>query len=403
MSLNYNPKRSKFTNFNKVFFSLPAKLIFIILSVFLLGDFLPEYLKSLLLTTSLVMKEILLFVLPAIVFFLVFASFSQLSGGFMVFTGLLLALVCISNFTAVMVAYPVGYFAQDFIVTNNIVQSSLELKPFYTLKLPKLCDNSTALVIGLLLGVYTSAKNNEPLKRFAKKGSYIANGFLAKCFTPLLPLFILGFILKAQHDGLLAVLFRNFMPLLSVIILLYVFYIGTLYVVVNVFDLPKALTSLKNILPAALVGFSTMSSAAAMPVLINGAIKNSEDEDVPRRIVPFITNTHMIGDALAIPLMAMSLYILEYNQFPSMDKYVLFAVAYMLAKFASAGIPGGTILIMTPVLEAKLGFTSEISTIILTTYLLFDPFCTLGSVFGNGGFVMMFEKLKSRMTSEVVV
>ena len=69
---------------------------------------------------------------------------------------------------------------------------------------------------------------------------------------------------------------------------MYVFYIGMLYVVVNVFDLPKALTSLKNILPAALVGFSTMSSAAAMPVLINGAIKNSEDEDVPRRIVPFV-------------------------------------------------------------------------------------------------------------------
>ena len=215
-------------------FILPAKLIFIILSVFLLGDFLPEYLKSLLLTTSLVMKEILLFVLPAIVFFLVFASFSQLSGGFMVFTGLLLALVCMSNFTAVMVAYPVGYFAQDFIVTNNIVQSSLELQSFYTLQLPKLCNNSTALIIGLLLGVYTSAKNNEPLKRFAKKGSDIANGFLVQCFTPVLPIFILGFILKAQHDGLLAVLFKNFMP--SVIILLYVFYIGALYVMVNVFD-----------------------------------------------------------------------------------------------------------------------------------------------------------------------
>ncbi|MDP4708493.1 MAG: dicarboxylate/amino acid:cation symporter [Rickettsiaceae bacterium] len=382
---------------------MPAKLIFIILSVFLLGDFLPEYLKSLLLTTSLVMKEILLFILPAIVFFLVFASFSQLSGGFMVFTGLLLALVCISNFTAVMVAYPVGYFAQDFIVTNNSVQSSLELQSFYTLNLPKLCDNSMALVIGLLLGVYTSAKNNKFLKRFALIGSDIANGFLAKCFTPVLPIFILGFILKAQHDGLLTVLFRNFMPLLSVIIFLYVVYIGTLYVIVNVFDISRVFSSLKNILPAALVGFSSMSSAVAMPVLINGALKNCEDQDIPKRIVPFITNTHMMGDALAIPLMAISLYILEYNQFPTMDKYVLFAVAYMLAKFASAGIPGGTILIMTPVLEAKLGFTSEMSTIILTTYLLFDPFCTLGSVFGNGGFVMMFEKLKARMVSEVVV
>ena len=146
-----------------------------------------------------------------------------------------------------------------------------------------------------------------------------------------------------------------------------------------------------------------MSSAAAMPVLIDGATKNSKDKELPKRIVPFITNTHMIGDALAIPLMAMSLYIVEYGHMPSADKYLMFAIGYVLAKFASAGIPGGTILIMTPVLESKLGFTSEMSSIILTTYLLFDPFCTLGSIFGNGAFSMTFEKLKNLALPERVV
>jgi Na+/H+-dicarboxylate symporter len=172
---------------------------------------------------------------------------------------------------------------------------------------------------------------------------------------------------------------------------------------VNGFRGNKALIALKNILPATMVGFSSMSSAAAMPVLIEGAIKNAEEADLPRRIVPFITNTHMLGDALGIPLMAVSLYIVEYGHFPSPDKYLIFAVSYVLAKFASAGIPGGTILIMTPVLEAKLGFTSEMSSIILTTYLLFDPFCTLGSVFGNGAFSIGFEKLKKRFISQEIV
>jgi Na+/H+-dicarboxylate symporter len=172
---------------------------------------------------------------------------------------------------------------------------------------------------------------------------------------------------------------------------------------VNGFKANKALSALKNILPATIVGFSSMSSAAAMPILIEGATKNAEDKELPKRIVPFVTNTNMMGDALAIPLMAMSLYIVEYGHFPSPEKYLIFAMGYVLAKFASAGIPGGTILIMIPVLEAKLGFTSEMSSIILTTYLLFDPFCTLGSIFGNGAFSIGFEKLKKRFIPQEVI
>ncbi len=350
------------------------------------------------------MKEILLFVLPAIVFFLVFASFSQLSGGFVVFTGLLISLVCISNFTALMISYPVGIFTQDFIVsTRTISAQSHGLTPYFTMHLPKICDNSTALIFGVLLGIYASSRDNKMMKIFASKGSVLVNLFLSRVFTPVLPIFILGFILKAQHDGLLSVLFKNFVPLLSVIIVLYISYIGFLYMLVKGFRVSKALRALKNIVPATIIGFSSMSSAAAMPVLIDGATKNSKDKELPKRIVPFITNTHMMGDALAIPLMAMSLYIVEYGHMPSADKYLMFAIGYVLAKFASAGIPGGTILIMTPVLESKLGFTSEMSSIILTTYLLFDPFCTLGSIFGNGAFSMAFEKLKNLALPERVV
>lgn len=375
---------------------MPVKLTLVILLAFLLGSFLPESLKSILLTASLAMKEVLLFVLPAIVFFLVFASFSQLSGGFMVFTGLLISLVCVSNFTALMLAYPVGMFTQDFIVTTRTISAqSSGLTPYFTIHLPKVCDNSTALALGVILGVFASSKDRKMMKNFAKKGSTMVNLFLSKIFTPVLPIFILGFILKAQHDGLLNVLFKNFVPLLSVIITLYIVYIGFLYMLAKGFHFQKALSALKNILPATIIGFSSMSSAAAMPILIEGASKNAKDKELPKRIVPFITNTHMMGDALAIPLMAMSLYIVEYGHFPPADKYLIFAIGYVLAKFASAGIPGGTILIMTPVLESKLGFTSEMSSIILTTYLLFDPFCTLGSIFGNGAFSIVFEKLKS--------
>jgi Na+/H+-dicarboxylate symporter len=88
---------------------------------------------------------------------------------------------------------------------------------------------------------------------------------------------------------------------------------------------------------------------------------------------------------------------------PSVSQYLAFAFSYVLAKFASAGIPGGTILIMTPILESKLGFTSEMSSVILTIYLLFDPFCTMGSIFGNALFSMLFEKLNNLLSTKGLI
>lgn len=393
--------RYPFAHYHKIFLSLPVKLLLVIISAFLLGDFLPSNIKASLLTISVTMKEILLFVLPAIVFFLVFSSFAQLSGSFLVFTGLLISSVCLSNFSAVMTAYPVGIISQNFIATSITKGThNLELLPYFTLSLPHICSNTVALAAGVILGVYASAKDNSQMKSIASWGAKLVNTFLARIFTPLLPVFILGFIIKAQHDGLLLVLFRNFIPLLSVIICLFFIYIGSLYFLAFNYRISRTFIAIKNILPATLVGFSAMSSAAAMPILITGAVENAKDQNIPRRVIPFVTNTHMLGDALAIPLMAMSLYIVEYGELPHITMYSMFALSYMLAKFASAGIPGGTILIMTPVLESKLGFTSEMSTIILTTYLLFDPFCTFGNILGNGSFAKIFETLKSRLITE---
>jgi Na+/H+-dicarboxylate symporter len=78
---------------------------------------------------------------------------------------------------------------------------------------------------------------------------------------------------------------------------------------------------------------------------------------------------------------------------PELNVYLKFAFAYVLAKFSAAGVPGGGALIMIPVLESNLQFTSEMSATILMMYILFDSFCTLFNVLGNGVLAIIFEKL----------
>lgn len=359
------------------------------------GQLLPEHIKSLFLAISITIKGFLIFVLPFIVFSFAFYSFSQLKGGVIVFTILLLILICISNFTAVMSTYFIGINFAELIIANqtNIQPSKAELEPLFTINFPSLFSNALGLLLGAALGVYSSSYNINSLNNIAAYCSNISNKFLNKVFIPLLPIFILGFMLKIEYEGSLGTLFKNFLPLLLLIIIVQYTYMFILYFIVNKYNTKNTITAMINIVPAAIVGFSTMSSVASMPVLSECARKNTKDENLIKSIISSISNTHMLGDALAIPLIAILLYKIEHNTHPSLLYYLFFAFSYVLAKFAAAGVPGGTIIIMIPVLESHLQFTPEMSGLILTIYILFDPFCTMGNIFGNGAFAMYFEKL----------
>ena len=86
---------------------------------------------------------------------------------------------------------------------------------------------------------------------------------------------------------------------------------------------------------------------------------------------------------------------------PEFSTYILFAVYFVLAKFSVAAVPGGGILVMLPILETHLGFTSEMLSLITALYILFDPVTTAANVLGNGGIAMgigNFMKTKEKVT-----
>lgn len=376
-------------------FSLPAQLIMIIILGSCFGAGIPEYVKANFLGFSLLVKAILVFVLPFIIFSFVFNGFSKLKSGAIYYTILLLSLVCISNFSGTIFSYFVTTSLQEFIHydISLIENQTRNLAPSFQLELPKVCDNSLGLVFGLFLGLYASHTKKPKLLKLANICNIIANTFLNRCFIPILPAFVLGFVLKLQHTGILNSLLTNFLPLLLVLISIHIFYIGLCYLISQNFNIKNTIISIKNIIPAGLVGFSTMSSASALPVLLTQAEKNTKNPEFTKSVIPSVINTHMLGDALGIPLLALSLYSMYYGNMPDFYSYLSFSLSYVLAKFAAAGVPGGTIIVMIPVLESAMQFTPEMSGIILLIYLLLDPFLTCGNVFGNGMFSIVFENI----------
>ena len=176
---------------------------------------------------------------------------------------------------------------------------------------------------------------------------------------------------------------------------LLVSYLVLMYGFASNFHLKKWVASIRNMLPAALAGFSSMSSAAAMPLTILASEQNCNNKNLARGVVPITTNIHLVGDCFGIPIMALAIILSFGGTLPSFADYMIFASFFVMAKFAVAAVPGGGILVMLPVLEQHLGFSGEMLSLITMLYMMFDPVLTGSNVMGNGGFAMVISRIVS--------
>jgi Na+/H+-dicarboxylate symporter len=215
-----------------------------------------------------------------------------------------------------------------------------------------------------------------------------------------IPLFIAGFVVKMNYDQVISYILRDYSLIFLIIASALALYLSLVYLTVNRFQPGNAVKSLKNMLPAALAGFGSMSSAAAMPLTIIGAEKNAQNGDVARSVIPITVNIHLVGDCFAIPIFAFAVLKSFGVAEPAFFSYLVFASFFVLAKFSVAAVPGGGILVMLPILEKYLGFNAEMLSLITALYILFDPVITCANVLGNGGFAQLVDKFYGKLATE---
>jgi Na+/H+-dicarboxylate symporter len=153
-------------------------------------------------------------------------------------------------------------------------------------------------------------------------------------------------------------------------------------------------------IPACLTAVSSASSALAMPITIMSTQKNVKDKELAGSVVSATVNIHLLGDCLAIPMLAYAVLKNYGLPAPSLESYCVFAMFFVIAKFSVAAIPGGGIIVMTPILEKYLNFTPEMSTLIIALYVIFDPIITGFNVLGNGAFAKLMDNLNQRIGSK---
>ncbi len=133
--------------------------------------------------------------------------------------------------------------------------------------------------------------------------------------------------------------------------------------------------------PAQGIAVSARSSLAALPALIDGASELGMPERVTGFFLPFSTALFRLGTAVALPVGVLFIAAL-YHVDLTVAQLAIVGVTSVLLTFSAPGIPGGSILIMAPVLLA-VGLPVEGIGILLGVDTIPDMFRTTANVTGT--------------------
>ena len=375
-----------------MFRSLPFILIIIIAAILLANPYLPLNIKEIFYALSLTVKSVIVFILPVVIFSLLFKTMVGLANRATAVIALILVCLTFSNFITTFLSHYIGGLIYQIDLTIIKPRESAGLMAAWSWQLPKLIDNNKAMFAGILLGIIFGHFKNNIGNAIAEKLNWLT-GKILKSFIYLIPIFVAGFVVKLQYDGVINIILKDYAFIFLIIAMAQFIYLLFAYTVLNNFNFQHTFNSIKNMLPAAIAGFSSMSSAAVMPLTMIGAESNAVNKNLARSVIPSTVNIHLVGDCIAIPIFAYALMKSFGLPEPTFAIYIVFVCFFVLAKFSVAAIPGGGIVVMLPILENYLGFNAEMLSLITALYILFDPVITCANVLGNGAFAKLIDRM----------
>ncbi|MHA1558574.1 MAG: cation:dicarboxylate symporter family transporter, partial [Alphaproteobacteria bacterium] len=255
------------------------------------------------------------------------------------------------------------------------------------------------IIIGLITNFFT---NLNFLKTTAFKMRDFFINFLRKIIIPLLPIYVFGFVLKMNHDHFFEYFIKNYINIFILLIISLYSYIALLYMIAARFKWSNFINYIKEMSPAILTAFGTTSSAAAMPFTLNVVTKTLNNKAYANFIIPITVNIHMIASAFCVPFLSCALLVMTGKALPSLSQYLCFLFYYCIYAFTAAGVPAGVLLVVVGLTQKYLGLTEELTSILITVYVLQNAFVTTGNVSGNGVFAFLTYKFfkKRKMIPE---
>jgi Na+/H+-dicarboxylate symporter len=380
----------------KALFKHRALQILLLLCLyFVFYSYIPLDVHRLLYCFSLFIKEILILLLPLTVFFYIGDAIISFQKKAPLFVLYLFVFEGMSNFLSVYYATFCSYIASFSLSSLTAPNETFEtFTPLFKLHVQKPAWYSAdkGALLAIVLSLAASILSSSEGKKLFSSGKRLFETILTKGFSPLIPLFTLGFVAKTAQSNTLTQLLSNSASLFIWIFSILCFYLFLLFFIGSNFNIKKTILSIKNLLEAGSIAFTSGCSLSTMPSTIKGVEKNLKEPSLAKSIIPATTNIQQIGDCIINTFLCYLLYSIYFKSPPPPLVWINFTLFFVLARYATAAVLGGAIFLMLPIYEKTLHFTPEMISIILSLNILLDPIVTASNVLANGALCQIFEK-----------
>lgn len=364
----------------------------------LLSNYLSVTVHQVFYTVSLFLKDILLWVMPFTVAFFIAYTLQSFERRAPLFVIILLSFEALSNMSCVWYAFFTAHSVADYLPTLQSTSMESDFKALWRLPMtrPAWWSADKGALVGLVLGGISAFSHVTSLKHFITAGKGVMEWSLTRIFSRLIPLYILGFVAQMYQTKVLTHVFNHYAIIVIWLAIFLVAYLLLLFALGAGGSFKRTITNIKNLLPAGGVAFTSGCSLSTMPWTIEGAAKTLRDPELAKVLIPATTNVQQVGDCITNAFLCFLIYKTFYGHAPDLIMWIHFSIAFVLARFATAGFQGGAIFVMLPVYETYLDFNGGMIALILALNVVLDPLVTCGSVLGNGALCRTYERIWGR-------
>ena len=381
--------------------NLPLRLVIAVTLAFILSSSVSSTTVVYFYSASVFLKDMLMVLLPFVVFSYLSSAILSLQKQALALILGVFGLVILANMLNVFAAYGVAQAMLGFIkpicLDGSCQKNSIEA--LWRIPLPKFFVSDKAMILGLMVGIIGSFFESTTINSVVGNIKNWSTKALNIAFIPFLPVYVFGFVLKIGFEGELPTLVTAYAPVFFLSFLTIQAYLLFWYFIGCNCNITSTFAAVRNMFPAWLTGFSTMSSAATLPITLQCVEKNIPNKNLVNFVVPATANIHMVGDGINITLTAIALLAMSNAPMPGFTAFLGYVVAYVFTKFSGSGVPGGGMIILLPVVEKHLGLSAELSSLVATLYILQDSLMTASNVAGNGALSLIANKIFAKKFS----
>ena len=372
-----------------------GKVVIAILAGAVLGQFAPDVAVRIFKTFNVFFAQALKFIVPLLILALVTPAIADVGRG----AGKMLVSVMggayLSSVAAGLFAY--GLSSQVFpgwlpTGVSAAAQGGREFLPYFSLKIPPVCDVMTALAFSFMAGIGLCVTGGQSLRKVFDDLAGIVKLTIEKAVIPLLPVYIFSMILEMSAAGKVGALMGAFVKVIGTGVALSVLFLVVEYSLAGLVARKNPFRCLWNMLPAYLTGFSISSSAPVIPITLEGVKKCGVRDEIADFVIPLCATVHMPGSVIKMATTVTAVaYMTGFNLTPAL--FANFVFMQCIAAVAAPGVATGVLMASVGLLESVLGFTPTQTALLMTIYLALDGYGPACSVTADGAIALTMDRI----------